>query len=179
MTSLQVARCGLSVALLAASAAVSISVGPVPFTLQTMVLAMLPVALGGRDASVAVALYLVLGALGLPVFSNLSGGVAVLAGPTGGFLWGFLAGTLLAWAIQGAGALPPHVREVLGLAAMLVTSYALGTLQLMWVSGAGPVAAVSAAVLPFVVPDAVKMAVGCSVGRAVRRALSLTARSVR
>ena len=171
----RIARCGLSVALIAASAAVSVAVGPVPFTLQTMVLAMLPVAVGGRDATVSVALYLALGALGLPVFSNFSGGVAVLAGPTGGFLTGFVAGTALAWAVQGAGALPERVRDVLGAVALLAVSYAMGTLQLMWVSGLGPEAALAVAVAPFVVPDAVKAGVGISVGRSVRRALSARA----
>ena len=168
----RIARCGLSVALLAASAAVSVAVGPVPFTLQTMVLAMLPVAVGGRDATVSVALYLALGALGLPVFSNFSGGVAVLAGPTGGFLTGFVAGTALAWAVQGVCVLPERVRDVLGAVALLAVSYAMGTLQLMLASGLGPEAALAVAVAPFVVPDAVKAAVGISVGRAVRRALS-------
>lgn len=88
MSTLRIARCGLCIALLAVASSISVPLGPVPFTLQTLVLAMLPIALGGRDAVVTVALYLVLGSLGLPVFSGFSGGIASLVGPTGGFLWG-------------------------------------------------------------------------------------------
>ena len=67
----KVARCGVAVALLAVSACVALPLGPVPFTLQTLVIAMLPVALGGRDALVAMACYLAFGALGLPVIYML------------------------------------------------------------------------------------------------------------
>ena len=88
MSAAQTCRIGAAVALLAVSAMVTVPLGPVPFTLQTLVLAMLPAILGGRGAVAAVGLYLLAGALGLPVFSGFSGGVGQLLGPTGGFLWG-------------------------------------------------------------------------------------------
>ena len=107
----KVARCGVAVALLAVSACVALPLGPVPFTLQTLVIAMLPVALGGRDALVAMACYLAFGALGLPVFSGLSGGAAHVLGPTGGYLWGFLVGTAMAGAVGRVGLLPQVARD--------------------------------------------------------------------
>ena len=114
MSSFRIARCGLCIALLAVASYITIPLGPVPFTLQTLVIAMLPVALGGRDAVVTVALYLLLGALGLPVFSGFSGGIAALVGPTGGFLWGFLAGTAFAAGIQRLETVPEPLREAFG-----------------------------------------------------------------
>lgn len=167
----QVTRCGLCVALLAVASSVSVPLGPVPFTLQTLVLALLPIALGGPEAVRVVAAYLVLGAVGLPVFSGFSGGVGHVLGPTGGYLWGFLAGTAAAAGILRLEALPERVREAMAVVVMLLVAYALGTLQLMVLLGVGPVEALAMAVLPFVVPDLVKLAVGVSVGRAVRRAL--------
>ncbi|WP_455136474.1 biotin transporter BioY [Thermophilibacter sp.] len=167
-----VTRCGVSVALLAVSAAVSLALGPVPFTLQTLVLTLLPVAIGGRAAVISVAVYLLLGAAGLPVFSGMQGGLGVLAGPTGGFLWGFLAGEALAALVlgedPGAAGGP---RAWLAAACVLAASYVAGTVQLMAVLGVGPAAAVGSAVLPFVVPDLAKAAIGVSAGRRVRRAL--------
>lgn len=171
MSTRQIARCGLSVALLAVGASVTVTFGPVPFTLQTLVLAMLPVALGGRDAVLAVAIYLALGALGLPVFSGFSGGLSHLVGPTGGFLWGFLVGTMSSSLIQRMRPLPQNARDLAGAISMLLLSYLFGVLQLIFMLGLTPAAAVAAAVAPFVVPDIIKLCVGVACGRTVRRAL--------
>ena len=175
MDSRQVARCGVAVALLAVSACVTLPLGPVPFTLQTLVVAMLPVALGGRDALLAVACYLALGSLGLPVFSGLSGGAAHVLGPTGGYLWGFLVGTAMAGAVGRAGLLPQVARDYLGAALSLLTVYAVGTAQLCLVMGISPAAALLIAVAPFVGPDATKLLIGVAAGRRVRAALGMWA----
>lgn len=174
----QTCRIGISVALLAVSAAVTVPLGPVPLTLQTMVLALLPIALGWRTATCSMALYLLLGAVGLPVFSGFSGGLGHLLGPTGGFLWGFLAGTALGGVLCRASG---HSRlgEALGIVAMLLASYAAGTMQLALVMGLSVPAAAAMAVLPFVGPDALKLVAGVSAGRAVRRALSGAPQRVR
>lgn len=177
MSSQRIARCGLCAALLAVSAWVSIPFGPVPFTLQTLVLAMLPGVLAPADAVATVGVYLLLGALGLPVFSNMMGGLGVIAGPTGGFLWGFLVGMALAGGMSRLERSPRVVRDVLSCAAILLTSYALGTVQLMIVGNMDLPAALAVAVLPFVVPDVVKMAVGVSLARAVSRALPAARRA--
>lgn len=171
MSTRQITRCGLAVALLALGASVTLAVGPVPFTLQTLVLALLPIAIGGREAVCAVAVYLLLGTMGLPVFSGFSGGLSHLVGPTGGFLWGFLVGTMSAALIQRASFLPEHVRDVAGAVSMLLLSYLFGVVQLVLMLGLDPAGAFAVAVAPFVVPDAVKLCVGVACGRAVRRAL--------
>lgn len=86
----------LLTALVVAGAYVAIPVGPVPVTLQTFFV-LLAALLGGRRIGIAaVALYLVLGALGLPVFSGGTGGLARFATPTGGFLIGLLPGAAFA-----------------------------------------------------------------------------------
>ena len=160
MSTLRIARCGLSIALLAVASSISVPLGPVPFTLQTLALAMLPIALGGRDAVVTVALYLVLGSLGLPVFSGFSGGIASLVG------------TASAALILGVERMPERAREALAVTSMLLISYLLGTLQLMVLMGLDIVGALAIAVLPFIVPDIVKLVVGVQVGRIVRRVTS-------
>ncbi|WP_207537127.1 biotin transporter BioY [Sabulicella rubraurantiaca] len=88
---------------LAASAQVALPLWPVPATMQSLVVLLLGALGGGRLAASAVALYLIEGAMGLPVFANGTGGPAVLAGPTAGYLVGFLPAAWLAgYAARGA-----------------------------------------------------------------------------
>lgn len=173
MEARSVAYAGVAAALLAVSAWVAIPFGPVPFTLQTLALAILPAALGPFDAVASVALYVLVGAIGLPVFSSFQGGAGVLAGPTGGFLWGFILGMMAAAALMRLlpDRLPPFARALVADAAMLLISYVCGTAQLMAVGSMGSAQALAAAVLPFIIPDAVKLAVGARIGCSVRRAL--------
>ena len=105
----------LGSAVLAASAQVSLPMWPVPATLQSLAVLLLG-ALGGRLLGAAsVALYLVEGAMGLPVFANATGGIGVLAGPTAGYLLGFLPAAALAglarghWARRAAMLLAAHL----------------------------------------------------------------------
>ena len=111
-------------------------------------------------------------------FSNMMGGLGVILGPTGGFLWGFLIGMVAATAIVRIEHLPQAVCDTLSRGILLLISYALGTVQLMIVGSLTLPAALAAAVVPFVVPDAIKMAVGVVVARAVARALPQGARHV-
>ncbi len=87
---------GLTIAIMAVSAWVSIPIGPVPFTLQMFAVTFALVVLSPKQAIAAVAGYLLLGAVGVPVFSSMRGGIGVLVGPTGGFLWGYLFGVAAA-----------------------------------------------------------------------------------
>ena len=171
MDAKRVARAGVMVALLAVSAQVMVPIGPVPFTLQTLVLAMVPAVLDPSTSVLTVLAYVLLGAIGLPVFSGFQGGVGALAGPTGGFLWGFVLGCVLAGGIakalpKGLGAFP---RALICAAALLLVSYACGTIQLMMLMGLDLMGALAIAVIPFVLPDAVKIAVGARLGCAVAR----------
>lgn len=70
--------------------------GPIPFTLQMFAITFAIVVLSPKEAIAAITGYLLLGAVGVPVFSGMRGGIGVLAGPTGGFLWGYLFGVAAA-----------------------------------------------------------------------------------
>ncbi len=171
MSNRSIARCGICVALLACSAWITVPLGPVPFTMQALVLALLPQIMTTRDAFVTVALYLLLGAAGVPVFSGFQGGLGVLLGPTGGYLLGFAAGMPVAGAVMRASLLPRRARGVAAGIALLAVSYVLGTLQLMNVYGIDAPAALAVAVVPFVVPDVVKVAASVGVAERINRAL--------
>lgn len=174
MQTTHIARAGLAAALIAVAAWISLPIGPVPFTLQTFALAMLPAAFDRKTAIAAVVVYLALGAIGLPVFAGFGAGLGTLAGPTGGFLWGFLIGMLAATAIVDL--LPekvPHfARALAGDAALLVISYVCGTIQLMGVASLDVAGALAIAVIPFIVPDIVKLVIGARLGCTVAHALN-------
>lgn len=91
-----VAFVGLTIAIMAVSAWVTVPLGPVPFTLQMFAITFAIVVLSPKEAIAAITGYLLLGAVGVPVFSGMRGGIGVLAGPTGGFLWGYLLGVATA-----------------------------------------------------------------------------------
>lgn len=91
-----IAFVGLTVAIMAVSAWITVPLGPVPFTLQMFAVTFAIVLLTPTQALAAISGYLLLGAVGLPVFSGMRGGIGVLAGPTGGFLWGYLFGVAAA-----------------------------------------------------------------------------------
>ena len=88
----------LGVALIAVCTFLTIP-GPVPFTMQTFAIFTVLGLLGGKRGTLAITCYLLMGTLGLPIFSGFRGGPAVLLGNTGGYLFGFLAVGLLYWLI--------------------------------------------------------------------------------
>ena len=173
MSNRQVARCGVCIALLAVSAWITVPLGPVPFTMQTFVLALLPQIMRTRDALFTVVVYLLLGAVGVPMFSGFQGGLGVLLGPTGGYLLGFAAGMPVAGAVMHADVLPRRARGVAAGVALLAVSYALGTFQLMNVYAIDAPSALAVAVMPFIVPDVVKVMASVGVAERVCRALGV------
>ncbi|MBO6052872.1 MAG: biotin transporter BioY [Clostridia bacterium] len=154
----QLVTIALMAVLIAACAWVTIPIGPVPFTLQTFGIFCALALLGGRNGTIAVAVYLAIGALGAPVFSGFSGGFAKLIGPTGGYLIGFLFAGLVYWAAVTLFGRGPVVQ----IAAMIVGNlvcYAFGTAWFMVVASSKPglVTALGLCVFPYILPDLVKI----------------------
>lgn len=130
---------------------------PVPIVLQNLFIMLAAMILGPRWGSAAVALYLCLGALGLPVFSGGAGGLAVFLGPTGGYLAGYLPGVVVMGLVSRLGrrALWKYAAAaVLGMAIV----YALGLLRLRAVLDSGWPRALAAGLVPFLPGDAIKIA---------------------
>lgn len=120
----------VAAALIAASSHVEVPFYPVPMTLQTLAVLGTGLALGLRAGGAAIALFLLAGAAGLPVFAGGKAGVAVLMGPTGGYLIGFTLAVLFCGWARDRG----WTRGVLGSCAVALTGAALiyptGLLQL-------------------------------------------------
>jgi biotin transport system substrate-specific component len=146
----------LGSALLTVSAKIQVPFYPVPMTLQTAAVFLLGFALGWRMAALTVALYLLQGAMGLPVFAGTPAkgiGLAYMMGPTGGYLVGFLlAAAITGWAAETVRGTIPTAAAVL---AATLAIYACGAAWLA--SFVGFDAALTAGVLPFLLGDALKL----------------------
>lgn len=147
--------------------------GQIPFTLQTMGVFLAVGLLGGKRGTVAVLVYILMGAVGLPVFSGFAGGLGKLLGMTGGYIVGFLVSALLMWAMEALFGSKKWVLPV-SMVVGLIACYAFGTawFMLVYTSSKGAItlgAVLGMCVIPYIIPDAVKIAVALLLTKALKR----------
>lgn len=147
---------------IAAPFAVPLPGGLVPISLGTFAIYLTGALLGGKRGAVSVAVYIMLGAVGLPVFTGFMGGFAKLLGPTGGYIVGYIPLVLLTGIFADISAkkrwLMP-VGMVLGTAVM----YAFATAWNMTTMGSELIPALESCVLPFLIGDSIKIALTTAV----------------
>lgn len=142
---------------------ISIPFGPIPLVLQNVVAIAAGLVFGLPQGAASVGMFLAVGTLGLPVFSGARGGIAILNGPTGGFLMGYFIGALIAGYIaqNPSPEEKPFARETIlrlvkaGLSGLFF-SYLLGILNFRRVTGTGFSQAVTLCITPFIIPDIIK-----------------------
>ena len=144
----------------------------VPFTLQTFGVFMAVGILGGKRGTFAVLIYIILGAIGVPVFAGFSGGIGVLLSSTGGYIVGFLFSALVMWGMEALWGKKPVV-QILSMIVGLIVCYALGTIWFMIIyardTGAVGLGTVLGwCVIPFIIPDLVKIALAYVLSRRLR-----------
>lgn len=174
-TALNIARAALFAALMGAFAYVSFPFPgtPVPVTLQVLGVFLAGILLGPVWGGAAMVLYLAAGAVGAPVFSGGSAGIAILLGgePSFGYLWSYPLAAALVGVVAHSGLTLRDLdsvsvpRLVAGMVAGTVVIYALGTAGFIFVTDTGVVAALTAAVLPFIPAEILKMAAAVAVVR--------------
>ena len=166
-----ITKISLMTALMCVSALIYIPT-VVPITLQTLVLYFSLLYIGGRGTSVVTALYIFIGAVGLPVFSGFSGGVGRLFDASGGFIFGMLAAALIWWLLEKILPFKIKARQVILCSASLAVLYICGTLWYAFVylgGSGGLIPALTVCVLPFIVPDAVKIALAYIVSKKISK----------
>lgn len=141
----------------------------VPFTLQTFGIFLTVAVLGGKRGSLAVLLYLLMGIVGIPVFSGFKAGIGALLGATGGYIVGFLFLALVMWGME---ILLGKRQWVLGLSMLvgLIVCYAFGTFWfvIVYARSSGPVGlwtALGWCVFPYILPDLAKMGLALILGK--------------
>ncbi len=157
--------------------AIPLPLSPVPLTLQTLGVYMAGGLLGPAWGTASVAIYLLIGMAGAPVFAGGEAGIGVLLGPKGGYLIAFLpAAFLVGWAGRGmqnlrgsCGTVVPLVAGLIGATAVI---YVLGVGWLAMVTGMGLMRALVVGVVPFLPGDAVKLVAATVLIPAITRALA-------
>ena len=168
LTVKDMAYCAIGAALLSVSAWISIPMPQVSFTMQSFAVFFILGLLGGRRGTISIGIYLFLGFVGLPVFSGFRGGVGVILGVTGGYIWGFLLAGLLYWAVTSLLGKRLHIRLIAMILGMAVC-YGCGTAWYLHAYGGsiGPVLATC--VVPYLLPDGVKIGLAISLSQRLSR----------
>ncbi|MEZ4528733.1 MAG: biotin transporter BioY [Desulfobacterales bacterium] len=157
----------LFAALIAAGAYLAIPIGPVPIVLQNLFVLLTGLVLGSRWGLAAVGIYLLAGAIGLPVFAGGTGGIGRIIGPTGGYLLSYLPAVFLIGTISEKS----RGKVLFDIFAMICGSivvYLFGVSWLKAMTGMDWAKALSLGMLPFLPGDAVKIAAAVSIAKTLR-----------
>lgn len=169
ITTKEIVSVGMFAAVLAVLSQISIPMpSGVPITMQTFAVALTGVVLAWKLGTASMIVYILLGAVGVPVFAGFSGGAQVLVNYTGGFIWGFIVMTLLC----GVGVQMKNKAGGLfvGLAGLAVC-HLFGTMQFMLVMKMGIVESFLLASAPYLVKDIISVVLGFVIGGQLRQRL--------
>ena len=170
-----VAYIGIFTALIAICSWISIPAA-IPFSLQTFAVFLSVSVLGGKRGTLAVVAYVLMGAIGIPVFAEFTGGIGIILRSTGGYIIGFIFSALVMWLMEslfGRKIWVQGISMVLG----LIACYAVGTAWFMFVymrdTGAvGLTTVLGWCVVPFVIPDALKIVLALMLSSALKKPLA-------
>jgi biotin transport system substrate-specific component len=160
---------GIFTAIIAVCAQIQIpQPGGVPFTLQAWAISLAGLILGPKNGTIAAFVYVLLGAVGAPVFAGFSGGFGVIMRPTGGFILSFPVVALLAGLGERKGG---FVWIILGLAAGSIFNWAVGLIWFNWVTELGLAVSFGYAVAPFLIVGLVRTAVLPVLSKSIKLAM--------
>ena len=151
---------------------VSVDIGTVPVTLQTFAICIAAAILGWKRGTVSVLVYVLLGAVGLPVFAGLKGGIQILTGPTGGYIIGFIFTAVIvgsAAEIFDRKLIPLVISMALG----ILVCYAVGTPWFMYVTKMDFALSLGFCVTPFIPFDAIKIVLATVIVNRLNKAVKI------
>lgn len=164
----QMAMIAVVTAVTCVLAPLSIPIGPVPISLTNLVIYFGLYVLGTKNGTISYLIYLLIGLIGIPVFSGFTGGAGKLFGPTGGYLIGFIPMALIAGIFINK-FIGKRYLCLIGMIVGTAVCYALGTVWLSYQAGMDFRAALLAGVIPFIPGDVVKMILAMLVGPQIRK----------
>ncbi len=148
--------CALFAALTGIFSQIGIPIGDVPINLALFAVFLSGGVLGSYKGAVSVLVYIMMGAVGIPVFANFRGGLSVLAGPTGGYILGYLIAALVVGMVSTYWG-DSFWKLVLGMVSGLALCYLFGTVWYVALTGTKILPALSVCVIPFLPGDGVKI----------------------
>lgn len=159
--------------------AITFPFSPVPVSLTTLILYISVYVIGKRGAVISCALYLLIGVIGIPVFSGFTGGIGKIMGPTGGYLVGYLFLTYISGIFienvknksRRKHSYILYMLQGLGLVFATVVCYFFGGIWLMYQTKSGPATVLMTGAIPFIPGDIAKILIGLFVGATTRKRL--------
>lgn len=152
---------------------IPLPLSPVPITLQVFFVLLAGLVLGARWGGTSMVVYVMLGVIGLPVFSGGSSGPGILLGPTGGYIIGFVAGAFVTGLIYNK-ANNSKIATIGAMIGGLAVIYLPGVMQLSFVANMTLQQAVAVGMLPFLIGDAIKIVAALIVADRIRPLLAVS-----
>ena len=170
----KMAPCALFAALLCICSWLAVPIGDISITMQTFGIFLCLFLLDGKYGSISIFVYLVLGTIGLPVFSGFRGGLGALLGSAGGYIWGFGLSALLYWLITSLFGLRP-INKILSSVLGLLICYLLGSLWYMHIYLNTGITSFTAVLLkcvvPYILPDGIKLVLAYTLANRIKKHL--------
>lgn len=161
----------LMAALMSILGPMSIPIGPVPISFTNLVIYFSVYLIGKEKGTISFVLYLLLGIVGLPVFSGYSSGIAKLAGPTGGYLIGFLFMAYFSGLVVEK-VKSKFIYSVLGLIGATAVTYLFGTVWFTYQAGCTMIYALSVCVFPFIAGDLIKIVLAAAICPLIKKQMT-------
>lgn len=172
MKTRNLAICGLFAAMTAILSQISIPFpGGVPLTLQLLAVSLSGIVLGSKKGFISISVYIILGAIGLPVYAGFSGGFQNIVGPTGGFLITFPIVTFIVGFVseKTSNTFLIFLSTILG----IIVNYTVGTLVFSAVTGSSIAISLTYCVIPFIFTDLIKSLLATIIGVKLKRNYSV------
>lgn len=166
MKSKKLAYCAVFAAFIAIAAQLSIPLQPIPLNLASLAVMSAGILLGAKLSVISVAVYILIGCIGLPVFANFRGGIAIIAGPTGGYILGYLLIAFVTGFVYKRTA--KLFYAVLSMIFGTVLCYAVGTAWFCILTETSPYAALSVCVTPFLPADFLKIVATATIFKKIK-----------
>ncbi len=170
----RISRAGLFAAIICVCSFIAFPIGPVPVTAALLCVMLAGIVLSPLEAVGATAVYIIIGAVGLPVFSGGQGGIGVLLGPTGGYIWSYPLCALITSffaRMRFKNKLSLFAFPFLGCLVGVTVCYAAGTVQYMLLTDASFYTAAVACIIPFVAVDIIKSFAATVIGISLKKKL--------
>ncbi len=169
----ELTTCAIFSALMCIFGPLAVPIGPVPVSLTNLVIYLAVFLLATKGTTLAFVIYLLLGAVGLPVFSGYSGGLGKLSGPTGGYLIGFIFLAIIS-GIAFEKSKGNLIITAIGMVLGTLVTYTFGTAWFIFQAKCTLPYALGICVTPFIPFDLGKIVIACIVGQTIRKALLRT-----
>lgn len=171
LTTNQLIICSLFASLTSILSQISISIPPVPLTMQIFAVALCGLVLGKSLGFISQFIYVLLGSIGLPVFAGFIGGIGIILGPTGGFILSFpIIAFVVGYFFEK---FKSTVGIMFGMICSLLISYIIGTFQFCLVTNSDFINSLKICVVPFIVVDIIKLSLAIIVGKSILKRINL------